>query len=148
MLGCPDVDVDELISFFVGVDTGEAFAFQAEDFAALGAGGNFDLGFAVDGRHFCLEAEDGIHKGDMEFVGDVEAIAVKFGVLFLFDEDYKIAGGAASFAGVTSAADAELHAFLYAGGDVECDGLFAVYAALSFTYAAFGGDDGALRRCR
>ena len=106
------------------------------------------FGFAVDGGHFRLEAEDGIHKGDMKFVGDVEAIAVELGVLFFFDEDDKVTGRAASFAGVTSAADAELHSFLNTGGDVKRDGLFAVYAALPFTNAAFGGNNRALRRCR
>src|SRR5580692_9618737 len=135
--------MDELVASFIGVHTGEAFTFQAEDFAAMGAGRNFDLGFTVDSGHFGLEAEDGIIEGDMELVGDVEAVAVKFGVLFLFDKDDEVAGGAASFASVTTATDAKLHTFLNTGWDVKRDGLFAIYAALSLTNAAFGGDNGA-----
>src|SRR5579863_5359942 len=133
----------ELVPSFIGVHTGKAFTFQAEDFAAMGAGWNFDLGFTVDSGHFGLEAEDGIHEGDMQLVGDVEAVAVEFGVLFLFDKDDQVAGGAASFAGVTSATDAKLHAFLNTGRDVKRDGFFAVYAAFSLTHAAFGSDNGA-----
>ncbi len=65
MLGCPYVDVDQLVASFVGVDAGESFAFQPEDLTALGAWWYFDFGFAVDGRYFCLQAEYGICKGDM-----------------------------------------------------------------------------------
>ena len=65
-------------------------------------------------------------------------------MLFFFDEDDEIAGGTASFAGVTATADAELHSFLYAGGDVDRDRFFAVYPAFALTNGAFGGDDGAL----
>jgi len=65
VLGCPDVDMDQLVASFVGVDAGEAFAFQPEDLAALGPWWYFDLCFAVDGRYFCLQAEDGICKGDV-----------------------------------------------------------------------------------
>lgn len=65
MLGCPDVDMDQLIASLVGIDAGETFAFQAEDLATLGAWWYFDLGFAIYGRDFCLQAEDGICKGDV-----------------------------------------------------------------------------------
>ena len=65
VLGCPDVDMDELVASFVGVDTGEALAFQPEDLAALRAWGYFDLGFAIDRRYFRLQSEDGIGEGDM-----------------------------------------------------------------------------------
>jgi len=51
-------------------------------------------------------------------------------------------GGAASFAGVAAAADAELHAFLDTRGDIDADGLFAVDAAFAFTDGAFCGYDG------
>ncbi len=65
VLGCPDVDVDQLVASFIGVDAGEALAFQSEYLAALGAGWYFDLGFSVDGGYFCLQAEDCIGKGNV-----------------------------------------------------------------------------------
>src|ERR1700744_5779299 len=71
VLGCPDVDVDELFASFVGIYARKAFAFEAEDLTALGSRGDLDLGLAVDGRHFGLEAKDSIGKGEMELVGDV-----------------------------------------------------------------------------
>src|ERR1700744_4293643 len=64
-------------------------------------------------------------------------------MLFFFDEDDQVAGGSAAFAGVASAAYAELHAFLNACGDIDGDGLFAVDPAFAFTDGAFSGDDGA-----
>src|ERR1700729_4174667 len=64
-------------------------------------------------------------------------------MLFFFDQDDQVAGRAAAFAGVASAAYAELHAFLYASGDIDRDGLFAVDPAFAFADGAFGGNDGA-----
>src|ERR1700754_1207358 len=64
-------------------------------------------------------------------------------MLFFFNKNDKIAGGAASFAGVTSATDAELHSFLNAGRDVDGDGFFPVDAAFSFTNCTFCCHDGA-----
>ena len=68
--------MNELVSFFVGVDAREAFAFQTEDLTALGSRWNFYFSFSVDGWHFCLQAEDGFHERNMQFEGDVEAVAV------------------------------------------------------------------------
>src|SRR5260221_1433633 len=64
-------------------------------------------------------------------------------MLFFFDENDKVAGGSASFAGITSAADTQLHSFLYAGGNVDGDGFFTIHPAFAFTNRAFGGDNGA-----
>ena len=63
-------------------------------------------------------------------------------MLFFFDQDDQIAGGAAPFAGITSAPYAELHAFLYARGNIDGYRLFAINAAFALAYRAFGGDDG------
>src|SRR5262249_23601866 len=64
-------------------------------------------------------------------------------MLFFFDEDDEVTGRATSFACVTPAADAELHAFLYTCGNVDADGFFAIDPTFAFTYGAFGGHDGA-----
>ena len=143
MLGCPYVDMDELVASFVAIYAGEALAFQSEDLTALGARGDLYLGFAVDGGYFGLQAENSVSEGEVELEGDVQSVAVEFGMLFFFDEDDQVAGRAAAFAGVASAAYAELHAFLNACGDVDGDGLFAVDPAFAFADGAFGGDDGA-----
>src|ERR1700744_6159315 len=65
-------------------------------------------------------------------------------MLFFFDQDDEVTGRSASFAGISPAADAELHSFLYAGGDIDADGLFSVDATFSFTDGAFCRDSRAL----
>ena len=65
VLGCPYVDVDELVAPFVGVYAWEAFSFKPEDLTALGPGRDLDLGLTVDGGHFGLEAKHGIGEGNM-----------------------------------------------------------------------------------
>lgn len=71
MLGSPYVDMDELVASFIAVHAGESLAFQPEDLTALGSRWDLDFGFAVDGGHFCLEAEDGFGEGEVEFEGYV-----------------------------------------------------------------------------
>src|SRR6185437_10430027 len=137
----PDIDMDQLVAPLVGVYARESLSFQPEDLAAVCTGRYLDLGFAVDGGYFRLETEYGIRKGDMELVGDVQTIPVEFGVLFLLDENDQIARRTAPFSGVASAANAQLHAFLYARRNFDGDGLFSVDAAVALADTAFGGDD-------
>src|SRR4051812_39039059 len=68
---------------------------------------------------------------------------MQFRMLFFLDENDEVAGGASSFPCIPPSTYAELHAFLYACGDVDGHCLFAVYAAFAFTDRTFGRDGGA-----
>ncbi len=59
---------------------------------------------------------------------------------FFFNEDEQVSGSAASFAGITFSAQAQLHTFLYACRDVDVHHFFTIYASFTFTVTAFAGD--------
>src|SRR5215204_3463879 len=52
---------------------------------------------------------------------------------FFFNEDDQVTGGSATFSRVASAADIELHAFLYTGRYVDGYSFFAVHSSFAFT---------------
>src|SRR5687768_12093266 len=59
---------------------------------------------------------------------------------FFFDQYYQVAGAAAALTGIAAPADAELHAFLHTGRDVDIHGFLAIHPSFALTMAAFYRD--------
>src|SRR5436190_18919442 len=62
MLGSPDIYMDQLVSFFIRVYSRKPLSFQSENFSALRAWWDFDLGPSINCRDFYLCTKYGICK--------------------------------------------------------------------------------------
>ena len=72
--GDVDFQADEVVAADVLFEFGEAFGFEAEETAGLGAGGDGDADGAVDGGDSGFAAEDGLGGADLEFGDEVVAV--------------------------------------------------------------------------
>src|SRR5213595_13432 len=62
---------------------------------------------------------------------------MQFCMLFFFDKNDEVTIGTATFSGIASSPNTQLHSFLYAGRYIDAHGLFAVHSSFAFTVSAF-----------
>ena len=123
------------IAFGAGVQALDAFAAQAELFAALRAFRHGDEGFAFERGHFGFAADGRRGEADGHDAVQVVAVALEDVVLFHAHFDVEVAGRAAVDAGFAVAAGAQAHAVVDAGGDFD----FQRFVCFDFALAVAAG---------
>ena len=107
---CLHDDVTMQIAVGVCTHAFDALAAQAEDFTALGFGGNLDAGFAIQSWYLDLATQRRSGEADRHFAMQVVAVALKDAVLFDMDFHIQVAVRRAVAAGFAVAAVAQAHA--------------------------------------
>ena len=138
-----DFDLNGYIEVaFVSAGEGwHAFVANAEGGAALGAGGDFDRGLAVEGGDFELAAEGCGAERKWDFAEQSVALAFEDIVILDVDEGVEIAGNTATNSCIAVASGTQSHAGIDACWDAEFDASFAFDATLATAIAAGIGDD-------
>ena len=141
MRGTTIPDLDDLVAALAFArGGGYALLAEAEFLAGLGAGGDLELGAAVDGGDVDLGAESGLGHGDGDGGEDVVGDAVEDGMRAGFDDQEEVAVGASVGAGVALAGEADALAVAGAGLDAELERLAAGDDAGSVAGGAGVGD--------
>src|SRR5262249_48117969 len=109
----------ELVAARARVELRQALAAQAEHLAALRALGDGHLGAPAQRRDLARVAERELREGARHLGHQVGAAALEDLVLVLLDHDVQVAAWGARLAGVALAADADRHALLDPGRDLD-----------------------------
>ena len=133
-----DADV-EVAAAFAG-ERHDAFFAQAENRAALGAGGDFDGGAAVQAGHFQFATQGGDGEWKGHLAEQVGTIALEHVVIADMEENVQIAGFTAAHAGIAVAGRAQAGAGVHAGGNAQLDAAGALDAAIAAAHRARVGD--------
>ena len=110
----PYVYFHQLITFLLRLECREALALQPEYLTALCTGRYFDLSLSINCRYFHAGAQYRFRERNVEVMDHVHICTPQVRMFFFFYNYQQIAGRSAAFAGVATAAHAQLHAFLYA----------------------------------
>src|SRR5262249_11925043 len=127
-----DLDLHDLVAAMtlLGRRRNALFA-QTEFLSALGAGRDFEMRAAVDGRHFDLGAERGLHRGDRHRDIDVVAFPAKHRMLTDADDDVEVAMRTAARSCVALAGQTDALSVARARLDADFHGLAAVHHAFA-----------------
>ena len=70
-LWCPDVYMNQLISFSLALHRWETFSFKSENFACLCTCRYFYFGFTINSRHLNFGTKNSIRERYIEFISDI-----------------------------------------------------------------------------
>src|SRR5262249_9468128 len=140
-----DFDVHLQVASAVLAQVGDAFAAQADDSPALGAGGNFDGGvLTVQRGDSELVAQGGLGDVHGHFQQQVVALALEEAVRLNVQHHVQVACHAAAWCRLALTRQPNLKAFVGAGRDLNRHGLLGAHHAATLTLVARVSHDLAL----
>lgn len=141
LLGDVDHDVDELVALAAVLLVGQSLSAEAQHLAGLCSGGDVDAGASADGGYLDGTAEGSRGDVEHEVVDDVGTVADELGVLYLLDDNEKVAGNTSALGVVALAAEREGLSLDSSGGYGESDFLVAALDALTVAVCAWFRDN-------
>ena len=126
-------DVAVQVAGEAGANAFDALAAQPELLAGLGALGQVDGGFAIQGGHTHFTTQSSRGEADGHGAMQVVAIALEHLVFLQTDFNVQVAWGAAIGAGLAVAGAANPHAVVNTGGDGNFQCFLALDLALAVT---------------
>ena len=134
-----DLDFDMQVADMAVAGIRQAFASQSDDFAWLGSGRDLEAILALDQRDLHGGSQDGLAVRNGDAAEQVVAFTLKDRVIFDFHIDIQVAARSALQSDFAFATQAQLHAVVHAGGnlDRQLDGfIFAARAVTSVALVA------------
>jgi hypothetical protein len=119
LLWSADEAMHDLITPSSTADIGHSLAAKSQKVSRLRARGNVDLVFSCDGRDIDLGSEGSLREGEVEATDDVFAVPLEDLVGSHSDKDIEIPGGAAQPTWLAFSCEAQTHAVVDAGGDID-----------------------------